>query len=106
MTAEAAIVTSQGYFDYASSTAVSYGIDPERFTETLQCESNFDPEAIGDKGTSLGIAQIHLPAHPEVSREKALDGIWSINWAAKQFSAGRAAMWTCWRILEASATAK
>lgn len=88
-----------GYENYAWNEAVKVGIDPNTFTKTLQCESEFDPDAVGDHGTSIGIAQIHLPAHPDVTAQDANDGIWSIDWAAQQFADGRASEWTCYRDL-------
>lgn len=79
--------------------AVKYGVDSHSLTSTLACESGYNADAVGDKGTSFGVAQIHLSAHPEVSREQALDPLWSIDWAAKMFAAGRASMWTCYNML-------
>lgn len=98
-TADAAILTAQDYENYASTTISSYGLPTTPFVETLRCESQFNPTAVGDHGTSLGIAQIHLPAHPDVSRITSLDGIWSINWAAQQFADGNARIWSCYRKL-------
>lgn len=74
-----------------------YQIDEADFAATLECESGLDPEAVGDHGTSLGIAQIHLPAHPDITKEEALDPDFALDWAAKQFSLGHQTMWTCWR---------
>lgn len=36
-------------------------------------ESGGRPDAVGDDGTSFGLWQIHLPAHPDVSQACALD---------------------------------
>lgn len=83
--------------------AERYGVNEARLYGTLKCESSvdgipFDTNAIGDGGTSFGIAQIHLSAHPDVTRVQAMDGRWAIDWAAKEFSKGRAWQWTCWKI--------
>jgi hypothetical protein len=96
--AEAAIMQPLDYENYAAQEALKVGIDSQRFTATLQCESGFDPNALGDQGTSVGIAQIHLPAHPDVSHENALDPIWSIDWAATNF-AKDPEMWSCYKKL-------
>ena len=77
--------------------AIEYGLNERIFRQTLECESNLDPMAIGDSGTSVGIAQIHLPAHPDVSKEEALDPEFAIRWAAKHFAQGHAYWWTCWK---------
>lgn len=82
--------------------AVRYGIPSEPLIGTLRCESGFDKSAVGDKGTSYGVAQIHLPAHPEVSKEEALNPWFAIDWAAYQFSIGNQNIWTCHRQLYGS----
>lgn len=79
--------------------AAKYGVSRERLTAVLSCESGLSASAVGDHGTSFGIAQIHLPAHPDISKSQALDAAWSIDWAAHQFSLGHASMWTCARQL-------
>lgn len=81
---------------YASTTAQQYGLNADRFVSVLDCESGFDPEAIGDHGTSFGVVQIHMPAHPDITLEQATDPLWAINWAAEQWSKGNAAAWSCW----------
>jgi hypothetical protein len=99
--AEAAIMLPSDYFNYAWDDALKVGIDPKMFTDTLQCESGFDPAKVGDQGTSFGIAQIHLISHPRVTQQEALDGIWAIDWAAQSFASQHASWWTCYRELQA-----
>lgn len=73
---------------------------PERAREIfalVSCESNYDSSAVGDHGTSFGLAQIHLPAHPDVSREMALDPEWSLNYIIREFKAGREEQWSCYK---------
>lgn len=77
-----------------------YGLEPNILARTLWCESSYRPDAIGDGGTSYGIAQIHLPAHPQVTPEEALDPEWAVEWAAQAFANGQARMWTCFRQLQ------
>lgn len=76
--------------------AIHYGIPSKPLIDTLRCESQFNPSAIGDNGNSFGIAQIHLPAHPDVTKQQALDPLWAINWAAYHFSLHQESMWSCW----------
>lgn len=64
---------------------------------TIECESGFNPKAIGDHGTSFGIVQIHLPAHPSVTKAQALNPVWALEWAAEQWQAGHASAWSCYR---------
>lgn len=76
-----------------------YEIDHNQLYKTLWCESRFNPNAIGDHGNSYGIAQIHLPSHPDITKTQALDPRFAIEWTSQQFKAGRAYMWTCHRNL-------
>ncbi len=50
-------------------------------------ESSWNPSAVGDQGTSFGLAQIHLPAHPDVSKEQADNPTYAIFWTAKELGA-------------------
>lgn len=58
--------------------------DIETILRVLKCESNFrsiQSEIIknGVREPSFGIAQIHLPSHPDVTEEQALDEEFSIH---------------------------
>lgn len=77
--------------------AVRYGIPAAPIIKTLQCESQFDSQAIGDHGTSFGVAQIHLSDHPGVTKEEALNPYFAIDWTVRQFRDGNASWWSCYR---------
>jgi len=62
-------------------------------------ESTWNPKAVGDGGQSLGLVQIHLPSHPTVTKEQALDYIFAINFIVDEFLSGNEKYWTCWRAL-------
>lgn len=64
----------------------------------MKCESSFNENAVGDNGNSFGLVQIYLPAHPEITREQALDKEFAVKFMAEQFSQGNARIWTCYRI--------
>lgn len=83
------------YIIYA--TAAYYAVDGDELYETLKCESKLRSNAVGDHGTSYGVAQIHLPAHSDISKAQALDPIWSIKWTANQFAKGNAHIWSCYK---------
>lgn len=83
---------------YIRHAALEFGADPDSLLATLTCESDLDIHAVGDSNSSFGISQIHLPAHPEISKEQALDPEWSIDWAARMFAQGRQSMWTCYNM--------
>lgn len=65
----------------------------------ITCESEWNPNAVGDHGTSFGLVQIHLPAHPEITKEQALDPAFSINYLKRELAAGHASQWSCYRLV-------
>lgn len=89
------------------ASASKYGVNEVQLRNTLWCESQYKvgqseyPDVNGPNGRedSWGVAQIHLPDHPDVSREQAQDIPFAVDWAAKEFAAGRATQWTCYRLL-------
>lgn len=71
-------------------------------TSVVGCESSFNPKAVGDNGTSFGLAQIHLPAHPHITKEQAFDPYFALNFMASEMKAGRSWKWTCYKLLWSS----
>lgn len=68
-----------------------YGVNGYQMERTIECESRFQniqstAYRNGVREDSWGIAQIHLPSHPEVSREEALDEMFAIEWMASHFN--------------------
>lgn len=51
-------------------------------------ESGWNPGAVGDGGTSFGIFQIHLPAHPNVTAEQAKDPAFAARFMLPAYEAG------------------
>jgi len=45
---------------------------------------------------SFGVAQIHLPSHPTITKEQAINPLFSLNWMAEQWSQGNQWMWSCY----------
>lgn len=71
----------------------------------MACETanTFDPtiqsrviDSTGHQEESYGLAQIHLPAHPEVTMAEALDPVFSIDFMAKNMAKGKYSMWSCY----------
>lgn len=83
----------------AMADATAYHLSIPHFLATIGCESHWDSQAIGDHGQSYGIVQIYLPAHKDITGAEALDPIFALNWAAEEWSEGRAYEWTCEREL-------
>lgn len=62
----------------------------------VEAETGHYTKFIGDNGTSIGIAQIHMPAHPEVSLAQAENIYFSANFLALNLAEGHCSMWsTC-----------
>ena len=81
-----------------ANAADRHGIDRVRFLATAKCESSLRPSVIGDDGNSIGLFQIHLPSHPDVLTENALNPEWAVEWAAKKFKIDPT-IWVCYNKL-------
>lgn len=70
--------------------------------QLIKCESRFKnvrSDIINDKGErepSYGIAQIHLPSHPDVSLSEAMDPYLAIKWTVDKINNGEQEMWSCY----------
>lgn len=73
-----------------------YGADRGVALAIVESESRYHCDAIGDHGTSFGCAQIHLPAHPTVSKAEAFDIYFMADFLAYNLSIGNCFWWsTC-----------
>lgn len=84
--------------------SIKYGVDSTRVLETIRCESRFKNVqsgivSQGIREDSWGIVQIHLPSHPTISKQQALQPEFALEWMVKQFSNGKAKQWSCYRTL-------
>lgn len=89
-----------------------YGVPYQTMYRKIDCESNHtfnpkiksqvvynfsDPKRGISKGQlekSIGLAQIHLPDHPEISLEQAENAEFSIEFMARNLSRGKD-IWSC-----------
>lgn len=82
--------------DYIAAVATLDGVDVQTALIIAKDESGFNPQAIGDHGTSIGLFQIHLPAHPDISEKQAEDPIFSTEWTMQKLKEGECDIWsTC-----------
>jgi Transglycosylase SLT domain len=95
--------------------AEEYGVSPVAMSAIINCESQWNytiqsqhtyheknvPNGyqVGDREQSYGLVQIHLPAHPHIKKEDAINPEFAIDFLAKNLKAGRAGMWTCAKTL-------
>lgn len=77
----------------------------KQMLEVIRCESGFVSQQSrhirpdGTREPSFGVAQIHLPSHPDVTKEQAMDPEFSVHWMADKFRIGQMKLWTCWKDL-------
>lgn len=82
--------------------AEKYQVDEFVLRQVIWHESNYELNAKGDfydgQWNSFGLSQIHLPDHPNVSKEQATDPHFAIEFMAKNLKNGRGKMWTGYRL--------
>lgn len=69
--------------EFIALTATEYGINPQTALYISYKESNWDPKAVGDHGTSFGLFQIHNPKQKGLTVAQAEDVYFSTVWAMK-----------------------
>lgn len=86
--------------------ASKYDVSAEVMRKVINCESSYDPDIQsqktyenGEQELSFGIAQIHLPSHPQVSKAEAQDPDYAVRFMAQHFQTGNHHLWTCFRKL-------
>lgn len=98
--AVAAPLTKEDLIVLASTTARAYGLNVDHFIKTIGCESQWNPEAVGDNGTSFGLAQLHYPSRDwGIATSSAFDPYTAIQIMAKAWQQGFATRWSCYNIL-------
>lgn len=97
--AHAGELTTDDLKTIATHVAVDHNLNVEHFLKTIDCESHWNPRAVGDGGLSHGLVQIYRPAHTDISVAEADDPFFALTWMAVQWENNKAYMWTCWREL-------
>lgn len=89
--------TKEDYIAYIDTRAGSFA---EKVEGTISCETGgtWNPKIAGDNSTSFGLSQIHLPAHPDISKEQAEDPKFAIDYMITEIKKGHGSMWTCYRL--------
>lgn len=85
--------------------AKKYGADPKIMANVIQCESqgsttiqSLSRNKKGERENSWGLVQIHLTSHKDISKEQALDPMFSIEFMAKNI-VKNPYMWSCYKII-------
>jgi len=87
------------------------GVSYETAHNIITCESNWNPEVqsnyfykvdrpdwgilAGERELSFGLVQIHLSSHRNITKEQALDPIFSIKFLVNEMAKGNQKIWTC-----------
>lgn len=85
--------------------AKEYGVSDRIMKAVIKCESNGSTtiqsyhKKNGKREESYGLVQIHLPSHPNITHEQAIDPAFAIDFMANQFAQGNANLWSCYRML-------
>lgn len=77
--------TTTEVIEYIYAQAPQHDINPDTLAHTIYCESMFYniQSGIVHEGVrepSYGLAQIHLPSHPKVTVEQALNPYFAVDW--------------------------
>jgi hypothetical protein len=86
---------------FAIHEAEFHSLPPLDFLAVINCESGFNPDALGDYGTSYGIGQFHHLSDWGMTKEQSYDPFYSIARMALAWSDGMEYRWSCARMLAA-----
>jgi len=88
---------------------IQYNVSIPLMNQIVHCESGFNPNLqsshrykhsryapVGSRELSFGAVQIHLPAHPHITKEQALNPEFAIDFLASNLAKGKGKMWSCY----------
>lgn len=78
--------------------ADEYNVSADIISKVISCESQFNPNAVGDNGHSRGLVQIYDAYHPDVTHEQAFNEDFAIEFLAKKLANNQGYLWTCYRM--------
>lgn len=71
----------------AQAVGTTYHVVHDYVCKTMHLESNCDPAAVGvADATDLGLLQIHMPAHPDVTVDEAFSPEYALEFAGRGLS--------------------
>lgn len=84
----------------ATGYAVEYHLNVDEFLGTIACESHWDTYAVGDNGTSFGLAQLHNTLTDwGLAPAQAEEPMIALNTMALAWSRGEQGRWSCYKEL-------
>lgn len=81
----------------AVAVAHQHKLDVDRFLKTIECESAWNTKAVSKTG-DYGLVQMNAKAHPDISRERMYDPLFSLEWMAEQWNANHQRWWVCYQL--------
>ena len=85
--------------EMAVRIATEHGLNVPRFLRVIECESGWNVRAVGDNGTSFGLAQLHnVQTDWGMTKEEAFDPETALETMAKAWVRGLESKWTCWKL--------
>jgi hypothetical protein len=108
--ASAQELTTEDLKTIARNTAVSEGFSPRKVEEllgTIDCETKgtWNPkiqseyiQKNGEREDSWGLAQIHLPDWPDISKQDAQNPFFAIHFIVSKFKMHQESKWSCWNL--------
>lgn len=98
------IVATSTVFAKIDAVSAKYGVSRGMVYKIVACETagTFDPgiqsQIIknGKQEDSWGLAQIHLPDHPDISKEQATDPDFALDYLASKLSEHKGFLWSCY----------
>lgn len=86
-----------GYQVLANQISAQYAVKAATVKKIINCESSWNPNAlkITSREHSVGLVQINLKAHTDVTNAQAKDPTFAISYLAQNLSEGNGHMWTC-----------
>lgn len=73
--------------------ADEYGVPHETVDSLITSESNWEPDTVNEKSGDYGLVQINLASWPDVTKEQAMNPLWSARWAIEKLSKGQEHYW-------------
>lgn len=81
------------------SAAISHGVSAAVLDHMAACESSYDPAAVGDSGTSLGLYQLHVDGELGVFYARGytdpFNARQAADFTADEVAHGKGQAWTC-----------
>lgn len=81
---------------YSRVVAEQKGVSPDLLTAVINCESQWNPDAVGKAG-EIGLVQIILKYHTDVTEKEARDPYFSVNYLAYNIQNGNGKWWSCYK---------